>query len=114
MNVVRLLAKNSRHETQGKDKRQTSSILYGPSVSAIVPAFNEAGCLPEILKRLHLAEDHFKASVDGAVEIVVVDNASTDRTVEVAQSARARVVHQQAHNSPRCVTQERRWPCMMF
>ncbi len=65
-----------------------------PSISVIIPAFNEAACLPETLDRLRAAERRLRATTDAEVEIVVVDNASADRTVEVARAAAVTVVHE--------------------
>jgi len=60
--------------------RRTEGELMNPSVSVIVPAYNEevmiAGCL-----RALLCQDY-----DGPYEVVVVDNGSTDATAEVARS----------------------------
>jgi glycosyltransferase involved in cell wall biosynthesis len=67
-------------------------------MSVIIPAFNEMGYLPDTLDRLRAAERHLKAAADVAVEVVVVDNASTDGTGALAQSAGAKVVHQLEHN----------------
>jgi dolichol-phosphate mannosyltransferase len=50
-------------------------------VSIIVPTYNEAGNLPELVKRI-------TGAVPG-VEIVVVDDASTDGTADVARSLAA-------------------------
>jgi len=72
-----------------------------PSVSVIIPAFNEAGYILETLDRLGAAEQHFKAIAPAPVQILVVDNASTDRTAEFAQSAGATVVHEAEHNIAR-------------
>jgi len=72
-----------------------------PSLSVIIPAFNEAGYILETLDRLGAAEQHFKAVAPAAVQILVVDNASTDRTAELAQSAGATVVHEAEHNIAR-------------
>jgi glycosyltransferase involved in cell wall biosynthesis len=69
-----------------------------PSVSVIIPAFNEEGCLPETLDRLAAAELLFKTAADTHVQIIVVDNASTDRTAELARSAGATVVYEADHN----------------
>ena len=57
-------------------------------LSFIVPAFNEENELAQTLSALHLAA----AASGEAYEIVVVDDASTDRTVELAEAAGARVI----------------------
>ena len=57
-------------------------------LSFIVPAFNEENELPETLRALQLA-----AGASGETyEIIVVDDASTDRTAELAAAAGARIV----------------------
>jgi glycosyltransferase involved in cell wall biosynthesis len=58
-----------------------------PVVSAIVPAWNEEAALPATLERLNAA----LASAGRPYELIVVDDASTDRTPEIARSAGARV-----------------------
>ena len=54
-----------------------------PSVSVVVPAFNEAemivGTLERLVEHLHTLDDRFRW------EIVVVDDGSTDATAELAQ-----------------------------
>jgi len=59
-----------------------------PRFSVIVPAFNEeagmAGCLQALAAQ----------TFDGPVEVIVVDNASTDGTAELAKGSGARVVHE--------------------
>lgn len=57
-------------------------------VSFIVPAYDEEELLPRTLQALRAAE----REVSDSVEIVVVDDASTDRTGEIARQAGARVV----------------------
>jgi len=57
-------------------------------VSVVVPAFNEAVLLPHCLDSLR-AQDYA-----GPIEILVVDNASTDATAEVARTHGATVVHE--------------------
>ena len=81
-----------------RDGEQRVSALDASSVSVIIPAFNEAGYLLETLNRLRAAEGHLKASAAAAVEIVVVDNGSTDGTAELAETAGASVVRQPQHN----------------
>ncbi len=72
-----------------------------PSISVIIPAFNEGTYIPETLDRLNVAEQHFKAAADATVQILVVNNASTDRTAEIAKSAGAAVIHESEHNIAR-------------
>jgi glycosyltransferase involved in cell wall biosynthesis len=63
-----------------------------PRISLVVPAFNEEQYLPALLDSADIARQHFLGGAD-AVEIVVADNASTDRTAEIARSRGCRVVH---------------------
>jgi glycosyltransferase involved in cell wall biosynthesis len=57
-------------------------------ISFIVPAHNEQACLPRTLRAIHDA-----ARVGGPpYEIIVVDDASTDATAEIARHNEARVV----------------------
>jgi glycosyltransferase involved in cell wall biosynthesis len=57
-------------------------------ISFIVPAHNEQACLPRTLAAIHES-----ARVGGQpYEIIVVDDASTDATAEIARSHNARVV----------------------
>jgi peptidoglycan/xylan/chitin deacetylase (PgdA/CDA1 family)/GT2 family glycosyltransferase len=57
-------------------------------VSIVVPAYNEERLLPLCLDAL-LAQDY-----PGAIEIIVVNNGSTDRTAEVAQRPGVIVLHE--------------------
>ncbi|CAN5438832.1 hypothetical protein BH11ACT8_BH11ACT8_35540 [soil metagenome] len=52
----------------------------------VIPAYNEENRLPRTLRELRrFVRDH--RSVLGPVEVIVVDNASTDATVDVARAA---------------------------
>ena len=62
---------------------------HTPTISVIVPAFNEERALPDALARFQRARAHLP---DGAVELLVVDNRSTDRTPAIAAAAGARVI----------------------
>ena len=59
-------------------------------LAVVVPAHNEAEELPRTLTRLN----ERLAAPGRAFDLVVVDNASTDATVEVAREHGARVVHE--------------------
>ncbi|OOC10205.1 glycosyltransferase [Thioalkalivibrio halophilus] len=61
-----------------------------PGLSVIIPAWNEAEWLPRTLAAVQGA----LAGVERASEIIVVDNASTDATPEIAQRAGCRVVYE--------------------
>jgi glycosyltransferase involved in cell wall biosynthesis len=65
------------------------SATHPVRLSVVVPAFNEEAYLPATLASLA------RQQVPGGFEVVVVDNASTDATAEVAARAGARVVREQ-------------------
>ena len=66
----------------------TSPGAQRPRFSVVLPALNEELCLPGCLSSL--AGQDF----DGEVEVIVVDNNSTDQTAAVARSHGAVVVHE--------------------
>ncbi len=57
--------------------------VKGPTVSVLVPAHNAAATLPYVL-------DGLRAQTWAALEILVIDDASTDETAAVAEAAAAR------------------------
>ncbi len=63
-----------------------------PRFSLIIPAFNEERWLPPLLASVDVARAHYSRGA-AAVEVVVADNASTDRTAEIARERGCRVVH---------------------
>jgi glycosyltransferase involved in cell wall biosynthesis len=62
--------------------------LHSSSVDVVVPVYNEAGTLERSIRRLH---DFLGANLPFAWRIVIADNASTDRTWEIAQRLRHEV-----------------------
>ncbi len=66
------------------------STAVPPRFSIIVPAWNEAGWLPDTLAHLQAACQ----GLAGAWELVVVDNASDDDTAALAAAGGARVVYE--------------------
>ena len=60
--------------------------------SVIIPAYNEENFLPRLLKSIEAARANYSGGRD-QVEVIVADNDSTDRTVEVSAAHGARVVH---------------------
>ena len=71
------------------------------AISVVIPAFNEAGYISETLKSLSAAVQHAKNAAASDIEILVVDNASTDSTAELARSAGITVVYEAEHNVAR-------------
>lgn len=64
-------------------------------VSFIIPAFNEALSLPDCIKSVQdEIKRRFDLCGDIRAEIIVVDNASTDETPEIAEDYGARVVYE--------------------
>jgi glycosyltransferase involved in cell wall biosynthesis len=59
--------------------------------SVIIPAYNEEQYLPRLLDSIEVARSNYSGG-PAAIEIIVADNDSTDRTAEVAAARGARVV----------------------
>jgi glycosyltransferase involved in cell wall biosynthesis len=68
------------------------------TISIIIPAFNEERFLPATLRHVHQAAEHLEVVPDRRVEIIVVDNASSDRTAEIALASGAKVIAVPEHN----------------
>ena len=59
--------------------------------SVVIPARNEEACLPRLLDTIEVARAAYSGGA-AAIEVVVADNVSTDRTAEIARAKGARVV----------------------
>jgi len=70
-------------------------------LSVIIPAFNEERFLPQTLGHLRQATEYTGLAPDRDVETIVVDNASTDRTAEIALAAGTKVISIPEHNIAR-------------
>ncbi len=68
-----------------------------PSMSVIIPAFNEEDYISETLDHLGAAERFLKAQADTAVQVLVVDNGSTDRTTAIARDRGLAVIEETDH-----------------
>jgi glycosyltransferase involved in cell wall biosynthesis len=71
------------------------------TISVIIPAFNEERFLPLTLQHLHRARQRIEGLPDHRVEIIVVDNASSDRTAEIAAASGVTVITIPEHNIAR-------------
>jgi glycosyltransferase involved in cell wall biosynthesis len=72
-----------------------------PRLSVIVPAFNEAQALPATLTAIDRARSHAQIACGCETELLVVDNASTDATAEVARGVGAVLVTEPVRNVAR-------------
>jgi len=61
-----------------------------PSISLVIPAYNEAALLPRLLASVAVARERFCTGPEG-VEVIVADNCSTDDTAAIAVAAGCRV-----------------------
>jgi len=73
------------------------TVTDGPDYSIVLPAYNEEGLLGATLESMREA----MAAVPLVGEIVVCDNASTDRTAEIARAAGAVLVSEPARQISR-------------
>lgn len=74
-------------------------------ISVIVPAYNEEKNLPDTLKSIQLATNAFMQAEMGSVDLIVVNNGSTDNTEQTAKDFGARVVfepHRQIARARNC------------
>jgi glycosyltransferase involved in cell wall biosynthesis len=61
-----------------------------PRFSLVIPAYNEEQLLPRLFESIDRAREGYRGGPD-AIEVIVADNASTDRTADVARERGARV-----------------------
>ena len=64
-----------------------------PRFSLIIPAYNEEAYLPVLLESVARARAHYAGGAD-SIEVVVVDNESTDSTADLARLNGCRVIRE--------------------
>lgn len=69
-----------------------------PTLSIIIPAWNEEKVLGRAIESLKHAASVYERERGATAEIIVVDNNSSDRTAEVARQHGVRVVHEPVNN----------------
>jgi glycosyltransferase involved in cell wall biosynthesis len=69
-----------------------------PTLSVIVPAWNEEKCIARVIESLRRAAVVYERERGALAEIVVVDNNSTDRTGAIARECGATVVFEPVNN----------------
>jgi dolichyl-phosphate beta-glucosyltransferase len=77
---------------------QSLAVLSSPYLSIVIPAHNEEHRLPRTLEQVFA----FLAQQDYAAEVLVVENGSTDRTLQLAQD------YARLHNTLRVIREEGR------
>lgn len=68
-----------------------------PKISLIIPAYNEGNYITPTLESVARAQVKFEAATGDHVEVIVVDNASTDSTADIARRFGCTVVPFQKH-----------------
>ena len=69
-----------------------------PTLSVIIPAWNEEKCISSAIDSLKRAASFYKSERGCTAEIIVVDNNSTDGTGDVARQHGVQVVHEPVNN----------------
>jgi glycosyltransferase involved in cell wall biosynthesis len=64
-----------------------------PRFSLVIPAHNEAAYLPDLLISVEKARNRYVGGRD-EIEMIVVDNASTDSTADLARAKGCRVIQE--------------------
>lgn len=72
-----------------------------PHFSVVIPAFNEERYLGRTLEAVNAAVERLRRERRMSAEVVVVDNASTDRTAAIARELGATIYHEADHNIAR-------------
>lgn len=72
--------------------------MNSPALSVVIPAFNEAAYLPRYLPSVLASLTRWEEITGRTGEVIVVDNASTDATADMASSFGVRVVTESVRN----------------
>jgi len=73
-----------------------------PHISLVIPAWNEEALLPRLLDTVDEARARYRGGAE-AVEVIVADNSSTDRTGDIARERGCRI----AEVAKRCIASSR-------
>lgn len=87
-----MLGKYLEPQCEGKnlDMRRRADFRF----SLIIPAHNEQDYLPALLDTVEIARLHYKGG-SNLIEVIVVNNASIDRTAEIASARGCLLVHEE-------------------
>lgn len=78
--------------------RSRNESVIAMSFSIIIPAFNEENYLTRTLDHINQAVVYLRDKEDRSIEVIVVDNNSTDRTAGLARASGATVLSEFDHN----------------
>lgn len=71
--------------------------MTAPRISLVIPAYNEEHYLPRLLDTIDAARARYREGAE-AIEVIVADNGSTDRTAAIALERGCRVVTVEPRN----------------
>ena len=66
--------------------------MSAPRFSLVIPAYNEAALLPQLLDSVDAAKQRYRGGPD-AIEVIVGDNDSRDATAGIATARGCKVAH---------------------
>ncbi|MHC0433818.1 glycosyltransferase [Streptomyces sp. O3] len=72
--------------------------MTGPGLTVVIPAHNEAAYLPRYLPTVLTSLERWQEASGEQGEVIVVDNASTDATADMAASFGVRVISEAVRN----------------
>jgi glycosyltransferase involved in cell wall biosynthesis len=84
-----VIAERLARKHAGNDIEQ----VMAPRFSLVIPAHNEEAFLPRLLDSVEEAKERYHG--EGAIEVLVVDNRSTDSTAEIASRRGCIVLHEE-------------------
>ncbi len=67
-------------------------------ISIIIPVYNEEKLIDNTLKSIMKAKKNFESRPGNFLEVVIVDNNSTDRSVEICKKYEVTIVSEKIHN----------------
>ncbi len=67
-------------------------------ISLIIPLYNEEKLIAETLQSIMRAKSSFEQTPDNYLEVIIVDNNSTDKSIEICSKFDVKIVKEEIHN----------------
>ncbi len=67
-------------------------------ISLIIPLYNEEKLIAETLQSIMRAKNSFEETPDNYLEVIIVDNNSTDKSIEICNKFDVQIVNEEIHN----------------